>query len=180
MDKVWQSFTGCPCLQTALIKSGYADFFSLETINENSLAEIEQYISQEGAQFWDSNASSSSSTVCNHVGTYKNQDNFEFLPGHRRCILNWCSNLRLREKQITDPSIETFSTDHPAFKPVLREIVSSALGNQMKTSNRNRYSDIVHDFGTYIYMLGGKKCYEIMSANIQIPALTTIREYHTV
>lgn len=46
MDKIWLSFTGCSWLQTALIKSGYADFFSLETINENSLAELEEFISQ--------------------------------------------------------------------------------------------------------------------------------------
>lgn len=71
----------------------------------------------------------------------------------------------------------TFTTQHPAFKPVLRGIIGSALANHGSMPNKYTYSNIVTDFATYVYLLGGKQCYETISANIQLPAASTVCKY---
>lgn len=88
MDDIWKSFGGCSCLKTVLTKSGYDSLYSLETINANSLAELEDYINRARPSFWE--ASSPISTSCIHIDLYKKQKKFSFLPGHTKFILSWC------------------------------------------------------------------------------------------
>lgn len=72
------------------------------------------------------------------------------------------------------PTVTVFTMDiiefallnHPAFQPVLRDIITASLSNYNKTPNTRRFSDLVMKFATYIYILAEKQCYEVLFSNL--------------
>lgn len=109
---------------------------------------------------------------CVHTRFYKNSlENskpFEFLPGHRLYLLNFAQS-----PAKTDTN-QTF--DHPAFSKLLQILFQTALKNYNNTSSKNnRYSEDLMDFAIYIYIMAGKACYEVISANLPMPSFKTIR-----
>lgn len=67
-----------------------------------------------------------------------------------------------------------FTTEHPAFSAILRELISSALTNFNRDPKGRKYSEILFDFAIYMYILAGKASYEVMCGNLPLPQVTTI------
>lgn len=164
MKKVWKVFSSCDCLKHILIKCGFNIPQYLSGIDAGNINTLEAYVNSEN-NFFDS-----LSLVCDHLNTYKRQPIFKFLPMHRLLILNWSSQSRLNKN-----SRETFNIEHPAFPPILREIIRLALSNyENKSATSNRYSELLTDFSIYLFINAGRACYEIISANILLPKAVTI------
>lgn len=112
---------------------------------------------------------------CSHATIYKNQSIFKFLPGHRVLILSWSAEIP-PEKDLNEAE-KMFSTKHPAFSSILREIISSALTNHNRDPKTRTFSDILMKFAIYIYILAGKASYEIICSNLHLPKVGTIRKF---
>lgn len=158
-------FPGCDCLRQVLCKCGFDNILSLKCVDGNKLEEIESYIEK-----------NRSMTInfffkCSHKEVYTKMMKFEFLPGHKAVILKWCSEL-----QPYKPSNE-FDVDHPAFTPMLKEIITSALSNYKKAANARRYTRLIINFCTYIHILAGKASYEVLCENLLLPKSDTICKF---
>lgn len=132
--------------------------------------------------------------ICCHSNSYKLQvveKCFRFVPGHRALILQLPKYLEENRNKILNyarnhdadgshfeamvHSIENM----PALSNMLKELLINAMKNFEKPQNQNRYSEVVKHFAMYIYMMCGKKCYEILQANLKLPATSTISKYTT-
>lgn len=161
MEDIWCNFSGCSCLQYILIDTGYDNVASLKCINDNLINELESYV--------DKNRENILQRLnCKHKDAYINQNRFEFFPGHRALLLDWCQN------DMKNISTLTFNEKHPSFTPILKEIIDSALKNYKQSVNRHRYSEILIDFSIYLFIMAGKACYETLSANLHLPKSGTI------
>lgn len=60
------------------------------------------------------------------------------------------------------------------YSIILESIIKCANKNMGKPPEAQRYDDTLKYFCTYIYMVGGKFCYEILSKNLHFPAVSTI------
>lgn len=67
------------CIKNLLIASGYSKLMSLAEIDEEKLRKIEDHVN--------GHMDLVKSLICCHSKDYKNQTNFEFLPGHKATIL---------------------------------------------------------------------------------------------
>lgn len=160
MDKIWNNFPGCECLKFILMDSGYENLASLKCINDKLLSDLEKYVEE--------NRSILDNLTCNHKNKYLQRKTFEFLPGHRALLIDWCEN------QLKDYSNDAFTRNHPAFSTILRELIGSALNNQNKPIRSHRYSEKLIDFSIYLFIMAGKACYETISLNLPIPKSSTI------
>lgn len=117
---------------------------------------------------------------CNHSEIYRptrergQSNEFKWLPGHRALIVSWCSNLSGTSSKSIE-SIESFNLNHPAFPPILREIIKNTLANH--NNQMRRFSELLLDFCIYIYIMAGKASYEILCENLSLPKPYTISEY---
>lgn len=118
---MWDDFPGCKCLKFILCQTGYDNVPSLKCLTEINLIALEQYIEEKREII------GGMTLKCSHIQNYKMQSPFIFLPGHKQLLLNWCQNLILEENK--------FSTNHPAFQPILREIITASLSYHNKSSN---------------------------------------------
>lgn len=165
-DNIWINFPGCECVKSILINSGYDNWYSLKCLNDTLLVKVEENVGQ--------NRWITEKLCCEHAKQYHTAKKFEFLPGHSTMLLDWCQNLS-QNRSKTD-EIKSFITKHPAFSPILREILSNALSNYEKPSNTRRFSQNVIDFSIYMYIMSGKACYEVLSANLPLPKAGTVRK----
>lgn len=163
--RLWSSFPICKCLRHLLKECGFDTKQSAELITENHLNECESYINL-------SRESILGGLNCMHENIYKSQASFKFLPGHRVTILKWSS-------QNTDLSLGSsasneFTIDNPAFSPILRELISSALSNSNRDPKHRIFPKTLFDFAIYIYTLAGKASYEVICSNLPLPQVSTI------
>lgn len=161
---VWVDFPACACLKHILCRTGYDNVSSLKCLNQSNLTDLEQYIEQNREVIGDV------TLECNHIQNYKMQKPFKFLPGHKQVLLNWCQNV-ISDAIITE---DKFSLNHPALQPVLREIIIASISNYNKSANIRRFSNLLMKFATYIYILAGKQCYEVLCSNLTLPKSGTI------
>lgn len=152
IDNIWIDFPGCECLKLFLINSGYDSLSSLKCINSVLLVELEQYVGENRWMMENLN--------CSNITVYEKQDKFNFLPGHRTLLLDWCQN------GLKNISSETVTYKHPAFPPILRELINCALSNHMEPPNSRRFSEKLMSFAVYLYIMAGKACYETICANL--------------
>lgn len=153
-----------------LCSCGYDNAFSLKCLDKNNFNELEKSINENRETVLDF------TTNCSHKNVYDMQKTFAFLVGHRTMILKWCSEIQSDVRPIDTSS--NFVLNHPAFSPILREIILVAASNYDKPSNRRRFSKLLMDFSMYIYIFAGKACYEILCANLSLPAAGTICGYY--
>lgn len=159
-NSIWDNFPCCECVKRILINSGYDNIPSLMCIESEQLKNLEKYVEE--------NHLINEEITCEHEKLYSKMTNFEFLPGHRAALLDWCQN------KLTCSKSNTFTVEHEAFSPILREIISHALSNHRKPSNSHRYSQLLMDFSIYMYIMAGKACYEILCANLPLPKAGTV------
>lgn len=181
------------CVKQILIRCGFDNLMSIEALCESDIDNIENYVNKKlcGAFNFE----------CCHSTTYlediKN-GRFEFVPGHKSLILNlkkeitsaktlqvlpqsdlesnfWVEleDIIERVKKVTK-GLAKGEQIEPALSNILSEFIKTAITNSNKTKNQYRYSDIIQDFATYIYILSGRHCYEVISANLPMPAATTV------
>ena len=60
------------------------------------------------------------------------------------------------------------------FSVILKELILTAIHNGNLSKNNAEYSDIIRYFSTYIYLIGGRSCYEVLSQNLPLPSRSTI------
>lgn len=154
---MWKTFKGCICLKQILIASGYDNHHSLICMDEEKLNELEE--KTDFNQKFD----------CSHLKIYNEQKKFKLLLGHRYLILKFCQDLSMVDKSNSEVRI-----DHPAFSPIMIEMIRSALTNYQKTPNTRRFSNLLMDFSICLYIMAGKACYEMVSGNLPIPKPITI------
>lgn len=107
---------------------------------------------------------------CSHIDNYRNNEHFKFLPGHKILLLNFSQS----QAQTNTNSNTNQIFQHPSFSILLQNLIQTALNNYEKSSSNNRYPEILFDFAIYIYIMAGKRCYEVIAANLPIPSATTI------
>lgn len=83
-DKFWDSFLGCECLKSVLINSGYDNIPSLMCIDNEQLTNLEKHVEE--------NRFLTEELTCEHSKSYGKSTKFQFLPGHRVTLLDWCRN----------------------------------------------------------------------------------------
>lgn len=159
-DKIWNSFPSCECVKLVLINSGFDNTASLKLIDDTQLGRVEKYVNE--------NRWIQDKITCKHAELYGRETEFQFFPGHRVVVLDWC--MKLENKS------EAFTIDNPAFSPIIREMILHALSNYQKPSNLHRFSTILIDFAIYIYIAAGKASYDFLCANLPIPKTGTIGE----
>lgn len=107
---------------------------------------------------------------------------FKFLPGHRNLIMNVAKcvheEISSKESKPENTMEHLLNQMEPPISNVLKEFIQTALVNDGKSANLNRYSDIMQSFSTYIYLLCGRQCYEVLCNNLPMPAASTVGEEH--
>lgn len=122
---------------------------------------------------------------CTHSETYSNilKEKFEFLPGHRKLVLNFKSLFLLTDtstmsKLVMFPmhfeNILEELKESAALSGLLKEIIESALKNYATAPNNHRYSEFIKYFATYSFLLSGRQSYELLCANLPFPSISTI------
>lgn len=67
--------------------------------------------------------------------------------------------------------------NHPSLPVILKEMIKTALRNAEYVKNHAQYSDIIRYFATYIYIIGGRSCYEVLYENLPLPSVSTVCKY---
>lgn len=170
------------CIKEILSHSGYDNITSLNNI---SLESIEKYINEHGRDLI-------RNLDCCHHEFYKKQISFKFLPGHSDFLLNLskhvskcmshhaeaCAKSAPKQNGSFNKSTgalklaEKFNKEKSGFSIILKELILTALQNE--NCNRPSYSDIIRYFATYIYLVGGRSCYEVLCQNLPLPSRSTI------
>lgn len=163
----WKNFSGCSCLEKIFNVCGYDNVHSLKCINEKHLNDLEEYVNQ--------NRQIIQGLDCKHSNVYGAQNKFQLMPGHRAYILKWCENQHQNQSHADDIFKESL-LNHPAFSTIMVDIIRSALNNHTRSPNARRFSDVLMNFCTYLYIMAGKASYELISANLPIPKAKTIRK----
>lgn len=133
-------------------------FENLDVINSEALELIDNYYNE--------NRSLIEKIPACHKKIYEKLTTFQILPAHKITLLNLANNCQ-----------RTFEYTNPAFSKLLNEIIKCNLNNLNKTSNTHRYSDFIFDFSMYLYIMGGRALYEVIQANLSLPAVSTIRKH---
>ena len=173
------------CVKTILYHSGFDTELSIVNMNENDLPQIENYVNHVA------NASFKAlfnTLKCCFSDIYKEaieKQQFKFIEEHKNLILGLSAKIELKNssqgaetpfflEQLKD--ISRYFKENPALPNMIGELLETALKNYKKTPNLNRYSEVIKDFATYIYLLCGRQCYEVLSCNLSLPAASTIGE----
>lgn len=150
------------CIKKILSNCAYDTFVSLKNISEESVNEIEFHINSESRALVQE-------LDCCHSDYYKKQDRFKLLPGHRDLIIS-LSKISLSASQ----RMYSFLAQNSDLPCILKEMVANVIENAERDCPR--YSDTIRWFSTYIFLLSGRACYEVLSKNISLPSIKTICE----
>lgn len=166
-DKIWNGFPGCVCLKSILIECGFDNIPSLMTINDGEIRNLEEYIGN--------NRSITEKLTCDHSKSYGassgTSNKFQFLPGHRAILLDWCQNTLHAPSSVHN---NTFTMEDPAFSPLLRAMIGSARSLHGTPPNTHRFPPLLIDFSIYTYIMAGRACYDVLCANLPLPKTGTI------
>lgn len=147
-------------------KCGFDSPQFLDCIDEKNLDDLEKYVDQDRTILENPNLK------CQHISIYVNQSKFSFLPMHRIILLNWSSHFTNSKE--SDQNL--INIEHPAFSPILRAMIRTALSNYDKYPHNNRFPELLFDFSIYLYIMSGRACYETISANLPLPKAGTVGE----
>lgn len=173
------------CIKQILSVCGYDNEISIENLQEQDLNQIEEYSNLASNRPMIRNMISS--LTCCKSDIYKAQEKFQILLGHRAYILNLSNQINLKRKNNLEMLANTTTTfeldfieraqNEPAIQLLLKELIASSVNNFGRTPNSRRYPDIIKDFSTYIYILCGRYCYEVLSKNLPIPQASSVRKH---
>lgn len=146
------------CIKRILSWCAYDTFASLRHINCESITEIQRQVNLHFR-------SKLKELNCCHSDHYKQQSEFELLPGHRDFILALPAYLCA--------SIAS-STQNTAFSTVLNSMIETAQQNSDRDKHNAQYNDIIRCFSTYVFLLCGRSCYEVLNSNLPLPSTRTV------
>lgn len=165
--KYWnelEEFIGEPlphCVKYVLSLSGYDTIFSLVEMNDKQILEIEDHISTHEME-------KIKTLTCCHSDYYTNKVAFKCLPGHATILLALPKYIEKYSKSIT----RNIPNCHLPF--ILKEMITTAEQNMYKDKNHASYSDAIRFFATYIILLCGRSCYEMLRVNLPFPSVKTL------
>lgn len=110
------------------------------------------------------------------IAHMENQMKRSLLQGEKKIIIALEKKAREYDESLrkTEKSSD-FDLSSVTF--ILKELVKSAMQNANVPPNRNRYSEAIQWFSTYIFLLSGKAAYEFISSNLMLPSISTISVY---
>lgn len=169
------------CLKKMLSFSGYDTILSLKNI---SVQKVEKHVNEHGHDLIQM-------LNCCHHDFYKNQTIFKFLPGHCDFMFELSKCVQHYHDHYIDSSTEAHPEKHPDntneplifaelvkqksnFSIIFKELIQTAIQNETCDKNNARYSDMVRFFATYVYIIGGRSCYEVLCQNIPLPSRATV------
>lgn len=149
------------CLKIILTCSGYNTRLSLSEISVENVYRIEKAINDSSGVI--------QTMSCCYADVYKNRDVFELLPGH----ISFLCALSAKMKTVVDQKTES-TIDFPF---ILRQLVLTYETNKERNKFHAIYNDSIKYFSTYIFLLGGRACYEFLRSNLPIPSTSRICEF---
>lgn len=165
------------CIKKILSCSGYDTMLSLKNIN---LERIEKHINEHCRDLIQG-------LDCCHHEFYQKQEVFRFLPGHGdflSTLSNYmCNHIEAEAASKTEVRSGRTSDNlrlaemvkqMSGFSVILKELILTAIKNADSSKNNAEYSDIIRYFATYVYIIGGRSCYEILHQNLPLPSRSTI------
>lgn len=159
------------CIKTILSSCGYNTFSSLKNI---SLQRIENHVNEH------CHSVVHDFDCCYHE-YYKSQKVFKFLPGHCDLLVTVSKSMNQHTQADSGESLESANLARiiektSGFSVILKELILTAIHNEKLNKNNAEYSDIIRHFATYIYIIGGRSCYEVLYQNLPLPSRSTICE----
>lgn len=152
------------CIKNVLIFRGYNTLLSLRSISAESIVRIENYMNENVGDIIQR-------LDCCYNDSYKEQKTFKFLPGHYDFLLILPKYIN-DERQSLKQSVE----NNLGFPVIMEELIYTSLGNKTVDKHSAQYSDVDRNFATYIFILCGRSCYEVLYKNFPLPSISTIRE----
>lgn len=150
------------CLKVLLSSTGYDNGISLKYIDEEKVKNLEKFIANHRINVLNT------LTCC-----YKEGTNFKFLPGHQ------CLILALAEILKSNPPIADQNFDEDIFhsNDLMSLLVKAAKNNFGKPNNQNQYDRDLFHFSVYLFLVGGKSCYQSLQANLPMPSVSSIYKH---
>lgn len=173
------------CLKKILISCGYDTLTSLKCISMESIIRIEKHVNE-----CESNIIQE--LDCCHHEFYQTQNVFKFLPGHCAFLLmltksinhhyghtclEFSSENQYESFEFAEPMTHAMTkavNRHAGLSTIMKELIHTALQNETVAKTHAQYSAIVRYFATYIFLLCGRSCYEVLYNNLPIPSISTI------
>lgn len=151
------------CVKRILsIMCGYDSFFSIKEIKQSHIEDMEKFIT--------ANKIEAIRTLnCCHSDHYKTLCIFRFLPGHAAII----SALPKYIEHFNKTGSSDFEYSG-RYSYIFEEMIRTAESNLFKDPNHATYSDAIRYFATYIFLLSGRSCYEMLRSNLPLPSTKTI------
>lgn len=141
----------------------------MKRLNEENIIVLEKYVSTNLKHLLEN-------TVYSDFET----DNFSFLPGHTNllltlpdCIRKFEMNDKTRKPNVAAQN-SNFNLDSLPLSFLMKELIRSGIDNSSKDARHRKFSSVIQSFATYVYMMCGKACYEILSQNLPLPQANTI------
>lgn len=145
-----------------LESSGYNNNIAVKNLDEENLIGIERFVSKN----------------LKHMlikSVYSDMEMFQFLPGHKTLLLSLPSYVEKYEQDhLRDASN---NVDALPISFIMKELVKTAITNSKRDEKHRKFSEAIEQFATYIYMMCGKACYEILSKNLPFPQANTICKF---
>lgn len=158
------------CVKSILSACGYDTFSSLKFITEDSVNEIEDHINT-----WSRNTIDALN--CCYSEHYKRIGEFNLLPGHKNLIIS-LSKFNYVANEVIH-SVHDSHMDSQELSCVLTELLNAA--NQAANNSNQKcslYTDTLRWFATYIFLLCGRSCYEVLNHNLPLPSTKTVCKFN--
>lgn len=173
MDNFWSRVENIsnekfpPCVVKLLEECGYIHSSTITKFTLDDIEQLEVYI--------DTNLRSIIEELkCCNASSYKSQQRFKFLPGHRKFILSLKDRISLLDKCESDDKTPKLNHKVPRLLQLLNENVER---NTDRAPTCLRHHRNIRDFASYLHMICGKLCYEFLSKNLPLPQSSTVRKY---
>lgn len=152
------------CVKILLNASGYDTLTSLQNVKDANLLKLEDYINQ--------NCSDVVRNLdCCYSDFYKSQATFKFLPGHATLLEALSKHvIRFYDQKCCSTNVQL--TDK--YTLILNELIKTAEKNVLRDVHHADYSNTIRYFATYIFLMCGRSCYEMLRVNLGFPSVRTI------
>lgn len=177
------------CIKKILFSCGYDTLLSLQNISMETVERIEKHVNKHLRNI-------AQELDCCHKEFYMEQTVFKFLPGHCDLLITlsrvlstsaqdpaYLDSVKNIVQDIEDePKYESFHftkaiQNHSSLSVILKELIMTALRNGVKGNQNSQYTDVIRYFATYIYIIGGRSCYEVLYKNLPLPSISTVCEF---
>lgn len=142
---------------------GYDNPIAIKGLNTETVLEIEKYVNE-----------NLNDVLVNSI--YSNMKEFSFLPGHKAILLSLPSYVdefdRTTQKSSTDCFVDTLPLSY-----IMKKMIKTGMKNYDRDKKHNQFLVEIKHWATYLYMMCGKACYEILCHNLPLPQANTIRKY---